>query len=135
MKTRKDYFGRTVYIPEISDMIGEVFTSVTRNQNNQDEIYFSNDTGKFTMTHHQDCCEDVYIESIVGDLEDLVDTPILKAEEVVSYDEDTDENCTYTFYKFSTIKGYVDIRWVGSSNGYYSESVDLEYQLNKNIIN
>ena len=79
------------------------------------------------MFHDQDCCETVYIESIVGDIKDLTDNLILGAEEVIStsVDVEWDTHSTYTFYKLKTKDGYVDIRWVGSSNGYYSEGVHL----------
>lgn len=109
---------------DISDMVGMVFTSVTHSDD--EELIFKSDSHIFKFYHQQSGCESVYIESIVGDLDDLVGTPILFAEEVSSeYMEPLHE---WTFYKFATNKGYVDVRWYGSSNGYYSTSVDLEIQ-------
>ena len=70
------------------------------------------------------------INDIVGDLQDLVGEPLLLAEEVdgetpVDFNVRDHESVTWTFYKFATRKGYVDVRWLGESNGYYSEGVDL----------
>lgn len=100
-----------------------------------DTLYFETKDGMaFEMYHAQDCCESVYIESITGDLSDLVGTPILLAEEVTSEIDPADikpgsiihdERMLWTFYKLRTIKGSVDIRWYGSSNGYYGVEVSF----------
>jgi hypothetical protein len=107
-----------------------------------EELVFTTVDGKRYKLYYDDWGADVTIESIVGDLEDLVGAPILLAEESHSYDnpedvankvrnhdddgdDDEDISFTWTFYKFATRKGYVDVRWYGSSNGYYSESVDF----------
>ena len=83
-----------------------------------------------TLEHDQDCCESVYIEDIVGDLQDLVGTPLLLVEEVSNYEAEAlcsgEESHTWTYYRFRTIKGSVDVRFYGSSNGYYSEGVSVK---------
>lgn len=113
----------------LQQMVGSIFPIVTATDG---ELVFENATDRYVFSHHQDCCESVYIESIVGDIEDLVNTPILIAEESsgdtpVDSTASPSESYTWTFYKFATFKGYVDIRWLGESNGYYSESVDVEH--------
>lgn len=70
---------------------------------------------------------EVWIESIVGDLNDLLFEPILMAEEVTNSEDSDNLNpeYTWTFYKLATRKGYVDIRFAGRSNGYYCEKASL----------
>ena len=102
--------------------------TLTKIDNLDDELIFHVDDGSvYKMFHEQDWCEHVTIEDIIGNLSDLVGSPIEMAEEVNGEEKNTDdESYTWTFYKFATIKGYVTIRWYGSSNGYYSESVNFE---------
>jgi len=115
------------------DLLGKTLLHVDVNGEdyNDDYIKFVTTEGEtFVMYHEQECCESVSIESIEGEISCLIGNPILLAEEVTEsgkIDDEDDWGCsqTWTFYKLATIKGYVDIRWNGSSNGYYSESVDF----------
>lgn len=102
---------------------------------NDAEIRFTVDDGRvYVMYHEGDCCETVEVDEIVGDLSDLIGSPILRAECRESNDDPrvdpayptwTPDSFTWTFYEIATVKGSVTIKWWGESNGYYSESVDF----------
>ena len=118
-------------VKEFEFLKGRTLTRITRHSSEKNElgdfIEFTADNGDvFRMWHEQDCCEDVYIDDVAGNLDDLLESPIVMAESVSSSEDPgkpCDESYTWTFYKVATTKGYVTIRWYGSSNGYYSERV------------
>lgn len=111
------------------------------------EILCSDGT-RWGLSHYQDCCENVQVEEVIGDLSDIVGEKLTLAEEVsnsgtsdqdytagtfsvknwprgIAVPEYVSGSFTWTFYKLSTIKGSVTIRWLGESNGYYSEGVNF----------
>ena len=118
-------------IMEFKNMVGKTITKIYKSD--CDALLFEcSDGTRYVMYHEQDCCEAVYIEDICGELHNLIGSPIIMAEESFKYGEESEETFvdseTWTFYKFATIKGYVTVRWYGTSNGYYSESAGL-YQV------
>ena len=88
---------------------------------------------KFEFYHCQDCCENVWIYDSVGDLKTLEGKKLVSVTmEVDDIPEDVDyEKCdygteTWTNIIFKTTDETVISRWIGESNGYYSESVDFK---------
>lgn len=124
-----------------SELQGETLVKILVDEDDEEIRFFTKSRREFRMLHHDDCCEFVYIEDICGDLDDLIGSPITNAEEVsdeeiqatrlidpkiAKQEQSADESFTWTFYKLDTAKGGVTLRWFGSSNGYYSESVSFE---------
>jgi hypothetical protein len=110
---------------KFKDLLGK---RIMRVEVTDSEVFLHTSSGFYNLYHEQDCCEDVYVEDVCGDIDDIVGI-ITEAEEVVSEDniKDGDESGTWTFYKLGTQKGSVTIRFYGTSNGYYSERVNCVY--------
>ena len=136
---------------DFSELKGRTITDIRGLKSGSEHIEFDTVDGEgkykgYGLTYYQDCCASCSVEEIHGDVEDLLNSPILLAEEVSSteptdemkaarakekadaeakdeyYSDYQYESETWSFYKLATIKGSVTIRWYGSSNGYYSET-------------
>lgn len=112
---------------DFAALLGKTLTDVKASD--ESVIFTTTEGEEFLLYHEQDCCERVTVEDIAGDLQDLIGSPILQAEENSNQDEppigNHVESFTWTFYRISTMKGQVVIRWYGESNGYYSEKVSF----------
>lgn len=93
-------------------------------------LFVLDDGTRFWFGHLDECCEEVYLAGVAGDLEDLVGSPITMAEMASNekWNEEAFEETKWTFYKLATVKGYVTLRFIGTGNGYYSISVDIEVE-------
>ncbi len=111
------------------DLKGKTLTRIDVDKTGYDHQidFFTEDGLHYVMRHYQDCCESVTIEDICGELAHLLNEPILLAEEVTKDEPDSEwgDIAMWTFYKLSTNRGSVTIRWHGSSNGYYSVGVSF----------
>lgn len=115
---------------EIDVLVGEVLTHIDTDKNNN-EIMLTTQSGKIILIYHdQDCCESVSIEDTKGNWHDLIGKVIVEASKDEIYKGDPPpefpDSWTWTTLKFRVDGATVISRWFGESNGYYSESVDIE---------
>jgi hypothetical protein len=114
-------------------MIGKTMKSVTGEKGDEDMCFVEEGGAVHKFWYEHDCCASCSIEDICGELSDLTGSPIIEATETVNGDDMPNipahwGSHTWTFYRFSTAKGTVTVRWFGESNGYYSESVSYKYR-------
>ena len=136
---------------DLSEFLGQTFTSVERLPSElvrhpsswrlvgrfgcDEVLLFTCANGvRFVMWHDRECRETVELTDVNGDLSDLCGVPIVLADEsnnapdgwnAYEHQDEWDASYTWTFYRLATVKGHVDIRWFGESNGYYSEKVSI----------
>lgn len=114
----------------MDELIGRTIESIREGtySENQSLIFKFEDDSVLEMYHKQDCCESVWLAETIGDLQDLIGVPLLEVYKTSSSKDRDYGTSTWTFYRFRTAKGPVTFRWVGESNGYYSESVDVYFE-------
>lgn len=112
-------------------MIGETLSYIDVCEN---EIRLETVSGKvFTLYHEQDCCEGVDLVNVEGNFQHLLGKVVTEVIEEIDPDDDPIfgaqeppcESRTNTRVTFKTDEDTVITRWVGESNGYYSEGVDF----------
>lgn len=112
---------------ELSSLVGEVLTHI--DADGDEEIMLTTASGrKIHIYHMQSCCESVRIEDTQGKWHELIGKVIVEASEDVrsSGGPQCPESWTRTTLTFRVDGATVISRWIGESNGYYSESVDIE---------
>ena len=110
-------------------MAGEVLRYVDIDPD-KNEILLTTESGRqFLFYHCQDCCESVEIEGTDGEWRELIGKPLVEVTQCEIDRGDPPPECpdswTRTALTFKVDGATVISRWIGESNGYYSESVDL----------
>ena len=116
---------------ELTELAGEVISRIDGLEKGSEEVRVFTECGnEYLFYHDQDCCESVDLNDFEMSSDSLVGGTIISAEEIVNDDDgekpsDWSESWRWTFYKIETDKGGLRMRWLGESNGYYSEFVDF----------
>lgn len=116
---------------QISLLIGSRIGIISGVVANSEEVRIVTKNGHiFRMMHDQDCCETVTLASFEPeDVTELFGALVVDAFEDSrqATGDEASESGTWTFYRIVTDKGTLVLRWLGESNGYYSESVEFEH--------
>ncbi len=120
---------------KVEELLGKTIAAIYSNEitgefKKGEVVYLETSDGKkYKMYHEQNCCENVRLEDVIGDVEDLLNSPLTMSELTTNSEDNKpseySESFTWSFYRFATVKGYVTLRWLGESNGWYSESVNF----------
>ena len=115
-----------MYIADINIIVLEGHTVASVEHANDEVSFVLTDGREFKLYHLQDCCEYVSVESGAEDLPKLVGKTIVKVLEIIEHPENTSDSATRTTFEF-VLKDAKPIKlvWLGTSNGYYSESVSF----------
>lgn len=103
--------------------VGKTIESIEGGEPGDDYVIFNFTDGTAVESRHsQDCCECVCIERVEGDLSQLIGKVITSADEENPDDPCDAESFTWTTQAIAVDGAKVSVVWLGTSNGYYSET-------------
>ncbi len=115
-------------IVQLSDLVGQHIVDIKGLHIDSTLIeIFTSEGNHYSFSHEQDCCEQVYLVDFESDLNHYNNTLVTSAD-VAESDTDADKDDGYsiwTFYKIQTNQGEIWLRFLCSSNGYYSTRIDF----------
>lgn len=107
----------------IEELKGKTLTKV---EAGSEEVVFETSEGpRYQLFHQQDCCESVVIREVEGDVSKLSGIVLDAVERPGTEPPGFNPSDSYTLTDFiiRTKDAIVTFKWLGESNGYYSESV------------
>ena len=107
------------------DLKGKVLKSIEINKDKTEILFKDSCDNKYLMFQKPECCEVSGLLDIFGDLDILINYPIITTEYAVKNGDTGFGTFTWSFYELATNKGHVTIRWYGVSTGNYSERVSF----------
>jgi hypothetical protein len=111
---------------DIKKIVGETLAYVDVDPEG-DHILLTTVSGRqFSIFHRQDCCESVRIQGLDGEWSELFGKVIQEAKHEEEDLQETYESGTLTALTFKVDGATVVSRWIGESNGYYSECVNVD---------
>jgi hypothetical protein len=119
--------------PEAYDLIGKTIISIISENDTLRIATF--DGGQYVFMHYQDYCEQVYIVQVDGNLSDLIGSPLTGCVHEASDEKPSaikndetwkEESVTWTTIVFETASARASVYWLGQSNGYYGEDIELK---------
>jgi len=101
---------------------------------NGDFLKIVTDKYKYYLYHEQDCCENVRLVDVIGDVDNILNEEIIFAEEDGGandpdwYSDNYNDSHTWTKFVLATKNANVEFWFLGESNGYYSEHISIKVE-------
>ena len=113
------------------ELKGKIIKEINDLEIGSREVSIRTNDGTYELYHEQDCCEDVRVVKVIGNVNELVGEVLFAEEDDGAsdpdwYNESFDDSHTWTKYVLKTTNASLEFWFLGESNGYYSESISIK---------